>query len=531
MRLKKTSDDTMLVTAAFLAILSTAAIFLLIWRWRHFNYFNVLGIPGPKPNLIWGNIREYHSMEIYKVIGKWLDKYGDVFGFFNGDVPFVVIRDLDFIEDVFVRNFQNFVNRGITVMTDQMHPIMGQSILHVGGYKWKNIRTSVSLSLTSKKLKTMMQYIQEDTSVFVQRLKEYADTGKEVQMLHKFEELSMDLTARGAFGINERFQGKPDHPFITTSKAVARNMMKGPFYYIGQCTTRFGAMMKPLYWLSLIIGDYSFDPLNAQTMAVINIRKNNPSLRRPDILQNLLDVEYTEENENEVAGANTAKGTVKSRALTNEEVLITASSLFIAGFETTATALSYLIYALAKHQDVQEKVRKEVIDAVGTNGELDYETVTKKLKYMGSVVDETLRLYPPGLSFVTRQAKEDYVYNGILFKAGTCFMVPQYQVQRDPRYWPNPLEFKPERHSSDNEAALKKTAYTAFGVGPRQCVGTRLSLLEMRYVAGKMLQKYRLELGPSQKGTMELGQYAMVSTPANGPWILLRSLTNENIGR
>ncbi|KAH7954485.1 hypothetical protein HPB49_019140 [Dermacentor silvarum] len=375
----------MLVTAAFLAILSTAAIFLLIWRWRHFNYFNVLGIPGPKPNLIWGNIREYHSMEIYKVIGKWLDKYGDVFGFFNGDVPFVVIRDLDFIEDVFVRNFQNFVNRGITVMTDQMHPIMGQSILHVGGYKWKNIRTSVSLSLTSKKLKMMMQYIQEDTSVFVQRLKEYADTGKEVQMLHNFE--------------------------------------------------------------------------------------------------------------------------------------------------TTATALSYLIYALAKHQDVQEKVRKEVIDAVGTNGELDYETVTKKLKYMGSVVDETLRLYPPGLSFVTRQAKEDYVYNGILFKAGTCFMVPQYQVQRDPRYWPNPLEFKPERHSSDNEAALKKTAYTAFGVGPRQCVGTRLSLLEMRYVAGKMLQKYRLELGPSQKGTMELGQYAMVSTPANGPWILLRSLTNENIGR
>ncbi|XP_070391494.1 cytochrome P450 3A14-like [Dermacentor albipictus] len=519
----------MFVTVPLLICAASLLTALLIWRRRHFNYFKELGIPGPKPNLIWGNIREYHSMEIYKVIGKWLDKYGDVFGFFNGDVPFVVIRDLDFIEDVFVRNFQNFVNRGITMMTDQMHPIMGQSILHVGGYKWKNIRASASLSLTSKKLKMMMPRIQEDVGTFVQAMRQYADTGKEVQMLHKFEELSMDLTARGAFGINERFVGKPDHPFITTSKAVARNIMTGPFYYIGQCTTRFGALMKPLSWLSLIIGDYSFDPLNAQTMAVINLRKNNPSLRRPDILQNLLDVEYVEENENEDAGDKTAKGIVKSRALTNEEVLITASSLFIAGFETTATALSYMIYALAKHQDVQEKARREVIDAVGTNGELDYETLTKKLKYTRAVVDETLRLYSPGLSFITRQAKEDYVYNGVQFKAGTCFMVPQYQVQRDPRYWPNPLEFKPERYLSDNEAALKQTAYTAFGVGPRQCLGTRLALLEMRCVAGKILQKYRLELGPSQKGTMELGQYAMVSTPANGPWILLHSLTNENL--
>ncbi|KAH6920722.1 hypothetical protein HPB50_028290 [Hyalomma asiaticum] len=172
----------------------------------------------------------------------------------------------------------------------------------------------------------------------------------------------------------------------------------------------------------------------------------------------------------------------------------------------------------------------EVIDAVGTNGELDYETVMKKLKYTGQVVEETMRLYPPGLTFVTRRAKEDYVYNGTCFKAGTCFMVPQYYVQRDPRYWPDPLEFKPERFSPDNEATLKKTAYTPFGVGPRQCLGTRMALLEMRCIAAKILQKYRLELGPSQKGSMEIGQYAMVSTPANGPWILLHSLTKEDVG-
>lgn len=69
----------------------------------------------------------------------------------------------------------------------------------------------------------------------------------------------------------------------------------------------------------------------------------------------------------------------------------------------------------------------------------------RKLKYLGQVVDETLRLYPPGLLFVTRQAKEDFEYNGIKFKAGTAFMVSQYHLQRHPQFWPNPDEFDPDR--------------------------------------------------------------------------------------
>ncbi|KAH8026171.1 hypothetical protein HPB51_016774 [Rhipicephalus microplus] len=78
-------------------------------------------------------------------------------------------------------------------------------------------------------------------------------------------------------------------------------------------------------------------------------------------------------------------------------------------------------------------------------GELDYDTVMKKLNYLDQVMNETLRLCPPGLTFVTRQAKEDFEYKGLKFKAGTCFMVPQYYIQRDPRFWSNPLEFDPER--------------------------------------------------------------------------------------
>lgn len=161
---------------------------------------------------------------------------------------------------------------------------------------------------------------------------------------------------------------------------------------------------------------------------------------------------------------------------------------------------------------------------------MDYESVMKKLKYLEKVVDESLRLYPPGLTFVTRQAKEDFEYNGIKFKAGTSFMAAQYQILTDPRYFSNPLEFNPDRFSPGNETSFTKAAHIPFGAGPRNCVGMRLALLKLRYTVARMVQKYRMELGPSQKGTMELSQYGMVSTPARGPWIVLRTLANERSG-
>ncbi|XP_075545080.1 cytochrome P450 3A14-like [Dermacentor variabilis] len=516
----------MFVTGALLFLSAVLLAALLIRRRWHFSYFERIGIPGPKPSLIWGNIREYHSMETYKVIGKWLDQYGDTYGFYNGDAPFVVTRDLNFVEHVFVRNFQNFVDRGITMVTDQNHPVLKKSILHACGLPWKSIRSCVAQCFSGSKLKQMMPHIEEDASIFIKSLEQYADTGEEVHMLRKFEELAMDYTARGAFGIDERFQGKPNHPLMAIAKATLRGLMKGPFHMIGQSTTSFGALMKPLYWLSLVLGEYSFDDLIKQTAKVIKLRKSDPLLRKHDVLQNLLDAEYIEAEE-ERGDNKVANGSAGKRALTTEEVLTSAAVLFIAGFETTATALSYVAYSLAKHPNVQEKLRQEVIDAVGTDGSLDYETVMKKLKYLEHVVDETLRLYPPALSGVNRQAKEDFEYNGIKYKAGTNVTAALYEMHRDPRYFSNPLEFNPERFSPGNEASFTKAALMTFGVGPRNCVGMRLALLKVRYTVAKMVQKYRMKLGPSQKGTMELGQYAMVSTPARGPWIVLHSYANE----
>ncbi|KAH9373643.1 hypothetical protein HPB48_011391 [Haemaphysalis longicornis] len=230
----------------------------------------------------------------------------------------------------------------------------------------------------------MMPHIEEDADIFIKSMEKYADSGEEVHMLHKFEELSMDYVARGAFGIDERFQGKPDHPAIAVAKATFRGCMTGPFHVIAQCTTAFGALMKPLYWLSLYLGEYSFQSLNDQTAKIIQMRKQDPSVS--PIRLSFIDLFFS------------FAGSPKSRALTTEEVINSASILFAAGFETTATALSYIVYLLGKHPEVQERIRQEIADVVADNGVLDYDVVMKQARYLAQVVDEALRLYPPGLT-------------------------------------------------------------------------------------------------------------------------------------
>ncbi|KAL1465916.1 hypothetical protein MTO96_043047, partial [Rhipicephalus appendiculatus] len=81
-------------------------------RQKTFNYFKEIGIPGPEPSLIWGNFVEYHKKGFVRAISEWCAKYGDVFGFYNGDLPMLVVKDLDFLTYVFVTEFKNFTDRG-----------------------------------------------------------------------------------------------------------------------------------------------------------------------------------------------------------------------------------------------------------------------------------------------------------------------------------------------------------------------------------------------------------------------------------
>ncbi|XP_054930882.1 cytochrome P450 3A5-like isoform X2 [Dermacentor andersoni] len=511
------------VWTTIVAVLVYGLLRLFRWRQKTFSYFKEIGIDGPKPNLLWGNLAEYHGKGLVKALTEWCDKYGDVFGFYNGDVPTLVIKDIDFLTHIFVKNFQDFTSRGVTMRTDEEHSFLGQSLLHARGLQWKRTRSCVSYAFTANKFKQMVPYMSQVADIFVQILGEKADDGKEYPMLRLFQGLTMDYVGRAAFGFDCTFQRELTHPFLKTAQSVLPGVMTGPVHMLAHSTTTMSKYIAPILWLNEKIGSFTYDIFNKHTSKVVQLRMKNPEARKPDMLQTMLDVESEEGELPEAPQLLDADAKLFKR-MSPEEVGINTTILFIAGFETTATGLSYLAYVLAKHQDVQENVREEVKSVIARYGELDYTAITQGLKYLARVVDETLRMFPPVVTFTTRSAVNDFEYNGIKYKAGTSILSPTIQIHMDPRIWPEPEKFDPDRFLPENVAARPTIAYQPFGDGPRNCIGKRLALLEIIYTGARMVEKFKLTLGESQKGRMNMDYHAMVSSPGDGPYIVFHRL-------
>lgn len=181
----------------------------------------------------------------------------------------------------------------------------------------------------------------------------------------------------------------------------------------------------------------------------------------------LLDVGSDEKADEELC----AKG------LTQDEALAQCMMFFLAGVDTTSSALAFAAYELALNTDVQDRLREEVDTCVAQHGPEPSFDIISQLKYLHCVVSETLRLHPPGAR-VLRSAVEDYVLSdrGITIPKGGGVIVPIYAMHRDPEFFPEPEVFKPERFSERNVGSIRPYTYLPFGAGPRDCIGKRLAL-------------------------------------------------------
>ena len=156
-----------------------------------------------------------------------------------------------------------------------------------------------------------------------------------------------------------------------------------------------------------------------------------------------------------------------------------------AGHDTTATTLTYALWALGNHPDMQSKVRAET-DAIGDQ-ELTPDDVPR-LRYTVQVLHEALRLCPPAHS-IPRLITRDIEVDGHLVKAGTLCTVGVYAMHRDPDLWEDPLRFDPDRFSSENAAGRDRWQYIPFSAGPRTCIGDHFAMLEATLALATIIRR------------------------------------------
>ncbi len=179
--------------------------------------------------------------------------------------------------------------------------------------------------------------------------------------------------------------------------------------------------------------------------------------------------------------------------LTDEQVRDEALGLFAAGHETTASALTWTWYLLARHPEVEAKFHAE-LDAV-LAGRLPTANDVPKLVYTEKVFREAMRVYTP-VSLMARRAVADYAVGGYTLPAETIVLLSQHVTHHDGRWFPDPLRYDPDRWTPEFRHALPRFAYFPFGGGERQCIGEPLAWLEGVLLLATLGQRWRLRLVP-----------------------------------
>lgn len=183
---------------------------------------------------------------------------------------------------------------------------------------------------------------------------------------------------------------------------------------------------------------------------------------------------------------------VKTAEMTDSLIRDQLLTMLIAGHDTSTAMLAWLLYLLGRHPEEMAKVQAEIDQ--GLNGDYPNPDNVNNLPYLDQVVKETLRLYPP-IHIGNRRAGEDLVVNGYEVPEGMRVMYSIYLAHRDPKYWSEAAEFRPERFELGNKSEKQPPfTYLPFGGGPRNCIGAAFAQVEARVVIARILQNFSLEL-------------------------------------
>ncbi|GMR30547.1 hypothetical protein PMAYCL1PPCAC_00746, partial [Pristionchus mayeri] len=478
------------------------AVALIVWlvniikKMRHrFRLRERIGLPGPPvQSVIFGNLSQmfdfiktkgleaspYFMPEMQKL-------YGSTFGFYFGSYLEIVTSDPKIIKEVFISQFGNFTSRR-HIAINTVYPFIDGllQVDHKGtlGAGWKEMRSVISAIFTSGKMKKMHLMFHDQLENLVDELRAKARVNRgEMDIYAEYQAMTMDMIARCALGENiSCIKDRSNEYYSRARKFVSE------YQYTKSIVFKLTLFFQTFKYLRpfTIFGKEEAVLVQKLSDAILERTKERAAGRiRP--LQDLIDL-ILAENEKRVENG--------EQPLHHDIIVSNAWALFFAGYETTSTALAYASYLLAKHPEAQQALYEEITSTFNDDESIDYERVMK-LPYLHAVFAETLRFYPPVLTFTGRTCtKETVIGDGIRVPAGVSIVAPVHSVMWNEANYERPREFIPERFMGDAGKAVWSATYMPFGIGPRNCVGARFAEMEFKTVLAEVTRRFVTELHP-----------------------------------
>ncbi|KAK8769694.1 hypothetical protein V5799_013842 [Amblyomma americanum] len=354
------------------------------------------------------------------------------------------------------------------------------------GSQWKNVRAALNYAFGTSVIKELSAATSLCSSVFVDTASRISRTNGYVEIYELSLGLAFDFIMNAVLAQKVCSQENSNELILEDLKQVSKDMENSAM----EVAFALPGVRALLTWIY---------PLTRHARAlkdVLNLVRSTVELRRSgswekecSILQVLLDARS--EDLSDVH----ERPNKRVRHLDDQHIFSNGAIFLLAGFETTATALSFLAYLLAKHPSEQDEIVKELEELFPQKAarDLSFEEL-RQLRRLDWTILEGLRLYPPVPVSLTRKCFRDTTICGRFIPAGVNIMVAPWLVHYDPDRWPEPEQFRPDRFADENRARIRSGSYVPFGLGPRMCIGEKLAMLILKSALIQVLQDFRLTL-------------------------------------
>ncbi|KOC61018.1 Cytochrome P450 9e2, partial [Habropoda laboriosa] len=405
--------------------------------------------------------------------------------------PVFVIRDIELIKSITVKNFEHFVNHQ-TLITGDSDLLFSKNLFILKDDEWRNLRNAASPTFTTSKIKSMFVLMNDCAKRYGELLSKLPDDKKVLELKDVFTRCTNDIIASCTFGIN----------------VDSMTDRENKFYVYGRQATNFGRtniikffMARHFPFLYKLFRIKIVDPkIEKFFMDVVteNIKTRvEKGISRPDMIQLLMET--------------------KGKELTVEDIISQVFIFYVGGLENVSTMMCFAAHEVGINPKIQKKLQDEIDDALAKNdGEITYEAMNG-MKYLDAVVNETLRHYPIAAVTDRKCTKRVCIGNRFVVEEGSYIQIPIYGLQHDSQYFENPDTFDPERFM-DKSKKFNSGAYLPFGLGPRVCIGNRFALLKTKVLLFHLFAKCTLKPCEKTRIPLQLTRSASAMIAEDGYW-------------
>ena len=463
---------------------------LKIWWKSHTDTLSFISAPPTVPLLGNALMHPRDPVKAFNQMREFNRIYNRLYVLWFAYKPIVITGRLAYAETVL--SSQEILSKsfGYTFLQEWL----GTGLLTSSGNKWKSRRRAITPTFHFAILNEFVCIFEKQSKRLVEKFRETADTGEAIDVQVPVSLATLDVICETAMGVHINAQYASNSEYVEAVNSVKHELVirvKLPWLWF-PLTYPYTSSGKEYYNSLKTLKDFTVGVINKRIESRKLPKENeNNDVKNKFFLDMLLDA--YDKGEIDVDGI-------------REEV----DTFMFEGHDTTASALSWTLYLIGRHPEVQKKLHAE-IDNAPVSGNLSDKI--RNMRYLEYVLKESLRMYPP-VPFYARVLDKDTLIDGHLFPKGSGIEIDVISIHTNPEYWDDPLSFNPDRFGEEKFCKRKPYTYLPFSAGPRNCMGQKFAMLEEKIFVYFILSNFQINSVQDEKHVEEYS--SMIHASANG---------------